>query len=56
MCSLLAAGCSYYFGGDPRLVEACRGEFAGDVFSCRLVRLIFMLFHIVCMELLMVNG
>ena len=29
--SLFAAGYAFDFGGDPRLVEACRGEFAGDV-------------------------
>ena len=30
----LVKSCGVYafdFGGDPRLVEACRGEFAGDV-------------------------
>ena len=26
-----AAGYAYDFCGDPRLVEACRREFAGDV-------------------------
>ena len=29
--SVFAAGYAFDFGGDPRLVEACRGEFAGDV-------------------------
>ena len=29
--SLFAASYAYYFGGDPRSVEACRGEFAADV-------------------------
>ena len=29
--SLFAAGYAYDFCGDPRLVEACRREFAGDV-------------------------
>ena len=29
--SLFAAGYAFYFGGEPRLVEACRGEFTGDV-------------------------
>ena len=29
--SLFAAGYAFDFSGDPRLVEACRGEFAGDV-------------------------
>ena len=29
--SLFASGYAFYFGGDPRLVEACRGEFTGDV-------------------------
>ena len=29
--SLFAAGYAFDFGGHPRLVEACRGEFAGDV-------------------------
>ena len=28
---LFAAGYAFDFGGDPRLVEACCGEFAGDV-------------------------
>ena len=31
VCSLFAAGYAFNFGGDPRLVEACRGDFAGDV-------------------------
>ena len=31
VCSLLAAGYAFYFGGDSRLVEACRGDFAGDM-------------------------
>ena len=29
--SLFAAGYAFDFSGDPRLVEACRREFAGDV-------------------------
>ncbi len=29
--SLFAAGYAFDFGGNPRLVEACRGEFVGDV-------------------------
>ena len=29
--SLFASGYAFDFGGEPRLVEACRGEFAGDV-------------------------
>ena len=29
--SSFAAGYTVDFGGDPRLVEACPGEFAGDV-------------------------
>ena len=29
--SVFAAGYAFDFGGDPRLVEACRGEFAGDM-------------------------
>ena len=29
--SLFAAGYAFDFCGDPRLVEACRREFAGDV-------------------------
>ena len=29
--SLFAAGYAYGFGGDPRSVGACRGEFAADV-------------------------
>ena len=29
--SLFAAGYAFDFGGDPRLVEVCRGEFAGEV-------------------------
>ena len=28
---LFAAGYAFDFGGDPMLVEACCGEFAGDV-------------------------
>ena len=31
VCALFAAGYAFDFGGDPRLVEACCGEFAGDV-------------------------
>ena len=31
VCSLCAAGYAFNFGGDPRLVEACRGDFAGGV-------------------------
>ena len=29
--SVFAAGYAFAVGGDPRLVEACRGEFAGDM-------------------------
>ena len=29
--SVFAAGYAFDFGGDPRLVEACCGKFAGDV-------------------------
>ena len=29
--SLFAAGYEFDFGDDPRLVEACRGEFAGNM-------------------------
>ena len=29
--SLFAVGYAFDVGGDPRLVEACRGEFAGEV-------------------------
>ena len=29
---------AYYFCGDPRFVEACCGEFAGDVLASKLVR------------------
>ena len=31
VCSLFAAGYALDFSGDPGLVKACRGEFAGDV-------------------------
>ena len=31
VCALFAAGHAFDSGGDPRLVEACCGEFAGDV-------------------------
>ena len=31
VCALFAAGYAFDFGGDPRLVEAWCGEFAGDV-------------------------
>ena len=31
VCALFAAGYAFDFGGDPRLVEACCGEFAGYV-------------------------
>ena len=30
VCVLFAAGYAFDFGGDPMLVEACCGEFAGD--------------------------
>ena len=31
VCALFASGYAFHFGGNPRLVEACCGEFAGDV-------------------------
>ena len=31
VCALFAASYAFDFGGDPRSVEACCGEFAGDV-------------------------
>ena len=31
VCALFAAGYAFDFGGEPRLVEACFGEFAGLV-------------------------
>ena len=46
--SLFAAGYEFDFCGDPRLVEACRRDFAGDVLcSCKSMRLDLMLCHIV---------
>ena len=43
--SLFAAGYEFDFCGDQRLVEACRGEFAGDVLFCKSVRLDLLLHH-----------
>ena len=31
VCALFESGYAFDFGGNPRLVEACCGEFAGDV-------------------------
>ena len=31
VCALFAAGYAFDFGGDPRLVEACCGDFSRDV-------------------------
>ena len=47
VCALFAAGYAFDFGGDPRLVEACCGEFAGMCCSCNSVRLDLMLSHMV---------
>ena len=43
VCSLHAAGYSFYFGSDTRLVEACCGEFVGTCCASKLVR--FVLFY-----------